>query len=83
MNGFLRLDEADSGYNSLQGVVRNLNEPDVDLYVWITNDPTGYNGIAQIAGACDNFNYWKSSLSKGPRRGVVETAEVIQHQKFF
>ena len=78
LDSILRLDEAESGYNSLPGIVRNLNEPDVDLYVWISNDATaGYTGIARRGGACDNFNYWKSSLSRGPSRGVVETAEVI------
>ena len=57
--------------------VRRLNEPDVDLYAWITN--TGaVNGIAAgIGTACDNIEFKKTSMTRGPSRGVVETAEVI------
>ena len=57
--------------------VRKLNEPDVDLYAWI-NNKGGCTGIAGgIGTACDNTYFRKTSMTQGPRRGVVQTAEVI------
>ena len=57
--------------------VRKLNEPDVDLYAWI-NNKGGCTGIAGgIGTACDNTYFRKTSMTQGPRRGIVQTAEVI------
>ena len=57
--------------------VRRLNEPEVDLYGWIVNTGT-VNGIAAgIGTACDNIEFRKTSMARGPSRGVVETAEVF------
>ena len=52
-----------------------INEPDVDLYAWITNGG-GSNGIAYTGGACSVR--WKTSLTRGPSRynAIIETAEV-------
>ena len=61
-------------------VIRRLNEQDVDLYAWITNPKDGYTGMALLGTACDNIRYRKSSLTRGPDRGVIETAEVIQKE---
>ena len=52
--------------------VNTLNEPDVEVYAWIT-DHDGGTGIAYRGGAC---NWARTSLTRGPRRSVVETAEV-------
>ena len=59
--------------------VRNLNEPDVDLYAWFGNTPagSGKTGKGYIGGNCDNRWNQKTSLTRGPSRGVIETAEVI------
>ena len=57
--------------------VRRLNEPDVDLYAWINNKGRCSGVAAGIGSACDNRYFRKTSLTRGPSRGVVETAEVI------
>ena len=67
------IDEADSGLAEAEAEVIRLNEPDVDLYAWISGVESGYNGVAGIGEACGTK---KSSLTRGPSRGVVETAEV-------
>ena len=61
----------------LVGLTRRLNEPDVDLYAWINNRGSCTGVAAGIGGACDNRSHRKVSLTRGPSRGVVETAEVI------
>ena len=56
--------------------VRRLNEADVGLYAWINNAGSCTGTAAGIGTACDNINYQKTSITRGPSRGVVETAEV-------
>ena len=56
--------------------VRRINDPDVDVYAWIVNQYRWCAGIAWLGAACDNIDLKKSSISAGPKRGVVETAEV-------
>ena len=65
---------------------RELNEEDVDLYVWITDynscaDKKCTLGRAPLSGACDRSE--KTSLNWGPTRGVLGTAEVIYYHKVF
>ena len=70
------LELGSSGLLRTRSEVRKLNEPDVDLYLWINNEGI-YNGRAYQGTACDNKWHYKTSLTKGPSRGVVETAEVF------
>ena len=52
-----------------------LNELDVDMYAFVIN--SGCNGVStSIGGACDNENFLKACLVRGPTRGILETAEV-------
>ena len=77
------LELGSSGLSRTRSEVRRLNEPDVDLYLWINNEGI-YNGRAYQGTACDNKWHYKTSLTKGPSRGVVETAEVLScHTKLF
>ena len=73
------LDLNTNGLAQTRPVIQNLNEPDVDLYAWIGNTPagSGYGGMGYIGGNCDNQWNLKTSLTRGPSRGVIETAEVI------
>ena len=64
------------GIRDLISEVRRLNEPDVDLYAWINNKGSCTGVAAGIGSACDNVSHRKTSLTRGPSRGVVETAEV-------
>ena len=74
MNAYLRCWQS---LNSLVRLTRRINEPDVDLYAWINNRGSCTGVAAGIGGACDNRSYRKVSMTRGPSRGVVETAEVI------
>ena len=71
-----KLGELGSGLSRTKSEVRRLNEPDVDLYIWINNEGY-YYGQAYVGFACDNTWYQKTSLTRGPSRGVIETAVVI------
>ena len=64
------------GLSRTKSEVKRLNEPDVDLYIWINNEGS-YTGQAWVGTACDNTWYQKTSLTRGPSRGVIETAEVV------
>ena len=55
--------------------VKKFNEHDVALYAIVIN--SGCNGASGgIGAACDNRNFKKVSIARGPTRGEVETAEV-------
>ena len=55
--------------------MKKLNEHDVGLYAIVIN--RGCNGASGgIGAACDNRNFKKVSIARGPTRGEVETAEV-------
>ena len=55
--------------------VERINEPDVAIYTVIIND--GCNGASGGVGtACDNEEFKKVAIARGPTRGVIETAEV-------
>ena len=55
--------------------VERINEPDVAIYTVIIND--GCNGASGGVGtACDNEEFKKLAIARGPTRGVIETAEV-------
>ena len=71
-----------------------INDPDVAVYAVIVNTPAGggVTGIAYTGGACKNrpaktsagkILSMKTSVTRGPARGVVETAEVIQYSEYF
>ena len=71
-----------------------INDPDVAVYAVIVNIPAGagVTGIAYTGGACKNrpaktsagkILSMKTSVTRGPARGVVETAEVIQYSEYF
>ena len=51
----------------------------IDVYAWITNSDMGISGIAFLGVACNGGK--RTSLTAGPRRGVVETAEVSNEEK--
>lgn len=56
--------------------VKKFNEHEVALYAIVIN--RGCNGASGgIGAACDNRNFKKVSIARGPTRGEVETAEVI------
>ena len=65
------------GIYDLVREARRLNEPNVDLYAWINNRGSCSGVAAGIGTACDNQSFRKVSLTRGPSRGIVETAEVI------
>ena len=52
---------------------RIVNETDVDLYAWFNNNGS-CTGLAYGGVACHQA--FKTSLTRGPSRGIVETAEV-------
>ena len=74
LDEILLFDGTNSGLHQTFEYVNQLNEPDVEVYAWIT-DHDGSNGVAALGGAC---NWPRSSLTRGPSRSnsVVETAEV-------
>ena len=61
------------GLSDTKNEVIRLNEPDVDLYAWINNRGS-CSGVAYVGTACHRSH--KTSLTRGPSRGLVETAEV-------
>ena len=64
-----------SGRKAAIRTVKRLHETDVAYYAIIIN--RGCNGASGGVGtACDNKNWEKVSLARGPTRGVIETAEV-------
>ena len=66
----------------MKEIIKNHNDNDVDMYLFFTDKTThrgrGYitGKAAGIGGACDNVGYRKYSLTYGPTRGVIATAEV-------
>ena len=55
--------------------VKRINEPDVAIYTVIIND--GCNGASGGVGtACDNEEFKKVAIARGPTLGIIETAEV-------
>ena len=73
------LDLNNDGLGQTRPEVERLNEPDVDVYAWVGNTPegAGFSGMGYTGGACDSKWNYKTSLTRGPSRGVIETAEVI------
>ena len=70
----------DGGLGLTFDKTKELNEEDVDLYVWITDydscaDKKCTLGRAPLGGACDRNT--KTSLNWGPTRGVLRTAKVM------
>ena len=64
-----------SGITPAMKEVKRINEPDVAIYTVIIND--GCNGASGGVGtACDNAEFKKVAIARGPTRGVIETAEV-------
>ena len=64
-----------SGRISAMNEVERINEPDVAIYTVIIND--GCNGASGGVGtACDNEEFKKVAIARGPTKGVIETAEV-------
>ena len=62
----------------LSSFTAEMNEPDVALYAWIT-DNAGMNGLAFKGTACHvGPGKTKTSMTRGPSRwdAIVETAEV-------
>ena len=65
-------------------MAKALNEPDVDLYVWINNlNKEGDSGgkgasgrVASIGFICDNVYFRKTILARGPSRDMANTAKV-------
>ena len=70
----MELDEDNTGLEYTRDWVFTNGNAAIDLYVWTTNSQTGYSGIAYRPGACNGR--YRTSLTAGPYRGVVETAEV-------
>ena len=75
LNQILDLDN--NGLDQTRPEVERLNEPDVDVYAWIGNTPegSGTSGMGYGGALCSGT--YRTSLTRGPSRGVVETAEVI------
>ena len=63
----------------LSSFTAEMNEPDVALYAWIT-DNGGDNGLAFTGTACNvgSMENSKTSMTRGPSRSnaIIETAEV-------
>ena len=68
-------------------LVEGLNEPDVDLYAWITDTRAGGGGVAGVAyvgKACDNLYWRKTSINSGPtvsaQGSIIVTANTMSHE---
>ena len=80
------MDIGDNGLGKTKTIVQSLNEPDVDVYAFIGNKCEGcsYTGMGYLGGACDKSPWHtKTSLTRGPSRGVIETAEVTKFTPQF
>ena len=61
--------------DKLNANTKEFNDDNIALYAWIVGGITGtVTGIAWGGGACDTSS--KSSVSSGPSRGIISTAEV-------
>ena len=68
-----------------KNIVRDLDEKDVDMYLFFTDTTTvknGYTSLGKAAGigtACDNVSHRKYSLTYGPKNGLMNSVEVSLH----
>ena len=80
------MDIGNNGLPETRTIIQGLNEPDVDVYAFIGDNCEGcsYSGMGYLGGVCDNQWNYRTSLTRGPSRGVIETAEVTKyHTTFF
>ena len=73
-------------FSTMKEIIKNHNDNDVDMYLFFTDKTTrtintdtitiDTGKAAGIGGACDNVGYRKYSLTYGPTRSVIATAEV-------
>jgi len=76
------LDIGNNGLPETRTIIQGLNEPDVDVYAFIGDNCEGcsYSGMGYLGGVCDNQWNYRTSLTRGPSRGVIETAETLIHE---
>ena len=78
------MDIGNNGLGETRTIIQGLNEDDVDVYAWIGDNCEGcsYSGMGYLGGVCDNQWNYRTSLTRGPSRGVIETAEVTKYHTF-
>ena len=90
------MDIGNNGLGETRTIVQNLNKKEnenVDVFAWIgdtcttidTNGETNdcsWTGMGYTPGACDKQGNYRTSLTRGPSRGVIETAEVSKYRTF-
>ena len=81
------MDIGNKGLEETRTIIQGLNEDEnknVDVFAWICDncEACNYTGMAYPAGACDNKMNDRTSLTRGPSRGVIETAEVTKYHTF-
>merc|ERR1712165_209891 len=76
------LDIGNNGLPETRTIIQDLNEPDVDVYAFIGDNCEGcsYSGMGYLGGVCDNQWNYRTSLTRGPSRGVIETAKTLIHE---
>ena len=75
MDEVVGLDREAAGLRRTEAEVARVGKPDVDVYAWLT-DTGPYNGYANRGAACGGAS--RTSLTMGPTRGIIETAEVCK-----
>jgi len=91
VDDFLTVDNVTLAIEKAGTKVLRINDPDIALYAVFINlpiDPNkGAGGAAYLGGACNDepvekiYRYLeKTSITRGPSRGVVETAETLVHE---
>ena len=70
--------------DKLSAYTAEVNDDEIALFIWVV-DAGPYNGIAWLGSACNSGSTEnlssKTSVTRGPSRGIVETAEVNQLEK--
>ena len=67
-----------SGLYALSRKTQELDDDTIALYTWVVNGAGQINGVAFGGFACitGTGGPSKTSMTRGPSRGIVETAEV-------
>ena len=81
------MDIGNKGLDETKAIVQSLNQKEnenVGVFAWVgdTCEGCSWTGEAYRPGACDKRWNYRTSLTRGPSRGVIETAEVTKYHTF-